>query len=146
MKKCQGIRGAFSKYTRLSTLKIPELALIRHSHGNCLGGVDYRAAAHGNHRIYALGTGKVDAFVHEVVFRVRLYAAETHGLDAGVGEIFLDASEQAGADSRAAALNYQNFFHAEGCGEFADPAFRIAPEHIFGGRPIGEIFHSVNLL
>ncbi len=122
-------------------IKIPEVAIVKGTHGDALGAIDRGAATNGKDEIYPVCTDRLDALVDERIARVRLNTAEFHVRDANSVERSLYAVNQAGAHCGTAAVMNEHLRAAILFDEFTAFLFAVHAEDEFRGAVEIEIFH-----
>ena len=125
----------------LMRIKIPEVAIVKGTHGDALGAIDRGAATNGKDEIYPVCTDRLDALVDERIARVRLNTAEFHVRDANSVERSLYAVNQAGAHCGSAAVMNEHLRAAILFNEFTAFLFAVHAEDEFRGAVEIEIFH-----
>ncbi len=120
--------------------------MIQYTSGYCLGCVDHRTAAHGQHSVDMLPATHLYAFINAVVGRIRPDPAKSMVCHTGSIERRLDSVEQAAADHGTTSINQQHPFTSHGTGLLPRAFFHISPKQIVRRRAKFKIFHNRNKL
>ena len=122
--------------------EIPGVAVVFHAEGDGFGGVDDRAATHGQKPVDRFGTCGGHGVAYPADFGVGPHAALLHVRDAGFVERSLHGVEQPRAHDRPLAVRDHDAGDAERAQLGPRLGCRAAPEHELGGRAKHEIVHK----
>ena len=122
-------------------VEVPGIAAAGEAVADGLGGIDDRAAAHGEDEVHALGARELEALVDEREARVGHNAAQLDVGKARLVEGGTHAVDKSRAHSRLPAKMHEHLGGAELLGELARLALGTKTELDLRGRVIGEAVH-----
>lgn len=122
--------------------KIPKVAVVGHTGGYGLGGVDNGAAAYGNQTVDMCGASATYAFHNEGVDRIGSHASKFYKINSYGAQRILHAVDKTAFARIVLAEYHHNFCGTGEKSEHADFFFGTAAKLKKRGRIEAEIFHN----
>ena len=131
---------------QLFRIKIPEVAIVKATHGNALGAINRRATTDGQNKVNPIGAYHFDTLVNKRIARIRLHATEFHMGNSSSIERCLHAVNQTRTHRRAPTVMNQHLGAAILFNEFTAFIFAVLAEYEFRGAVEVEIIHVPSFL
>ena len=128
-------------YDFLPSIKVPKIAVIRHTTSDGLCSIDSRATTNGNQCGEVFTATYLNAFIHTVVGRIGQHTSKFKVFNTCSIERRFHAVEESATHYRAHAINEQHTARAHPTGQFASFRFHSTAKDISRGGIVIKIVH-----